>query len=474
MFERKETYNQQLQKIRTLPQETSDQKKAKQEAARQFRVDVLWDNARIAENIISQIESNPWVGNEDLLKGANSIKYLAHPEAVKDFIDNLSGAAWNTLEKTRRVEYDTPDGMTQAEYIYSSVVEEKTGSSLRPRGKVELDKDYSLAVILYISDKKDFKLIEDHANIAGFYRSGNYIGFPLIVVFGKKPDPSSVVDRVTVHEKGHAENDPLSSTDEYRHNSAKFFWGSLGPFFKNSEITDFMAVHNQKSYEGIDLDAELAKMEMNPIWQKLLNFALNRAKDELLAALKSGEKGFKMQFESLMMREDIYKERSVYDFFKKRGIPTDSVVYSTLWRKYFIIIYASFKTVLLLIDRYKSIKPRANEGAPYPLVQQFRWVLAQIPIEKWPLVLKKSGFFEDSQAEAEFEISLKLRKLGEDYLEQHGNKLAISFVYNNYRSFCKQYHVPYNKKFIAQFLFDHGWITEKERDKRFHATSNSK
>ena len=54
MFERKETYNQQLQKIRDLPQETPDQKQAKQEAARQFRVDVLWDNARIAENIISR------------------------------------------------------------------------------------------------------------------------------------------------------------------------------------------------------------------------------------------------------------------------------------------------------------------------------------------------------------------------------------------------------------------------------------
>ena len=96
-----------------------------------------------------------------------------------------------------------------------------------------------------------------------------------------------------------------------------------------------------------------------------------------------------------------------------------------------------------------------------PFVEQFCWVLAQIPIEKWSLVLNKSGFFEDSQAEAEFEISLKLRKLGEDYLEQHGNKLVISVVYNRYRSFCKQYHVPYNKKFIVQFLFDHGWITEK-------------
>ncbi len=372
-FEPTEIYKDKLEDVRKLPQETEELKAEKKEKAKEFRMEVMLDNARLMANLTAQLEWNPWSTTEDLQNSTNkTAEFLAHPEVVKNFINDL-----HTVKTRVESVLDKAGNRDFAAYqVYKQLIKNNS-LEYEPRGKIKVDMSYPLAVMLFVEDSKDFNMIDSRENIGGFYRASATFSFgeqelniPVIVVKGefRSVNKAPAIKRVEDHEKGHAEHERLISS--LNASGRKVVWFKAQP--KAKTVTSLKELANTK------------QPEKTKEFEQILNYALEKAKDEILAELKASS------YEAGKYMANLKKRGGVYDYFSGLGIAPDTQMYRDLWAAYEKKLDDAFKSLNFLLIIYKlwSLDYR---------FEVIRWVMVQIPLKDWAQQINKSGFKKEAE-----------------------------------------------------------------------------
>jgi len=349
----------------------------------------LLDNAKCAKLLTEFIEKNPTASKEDFDRYAVSTGLISQPKVAQKFIDQLQIERKRVSKVKQEIKRQAKRGKEE-EIVFSWI--SKTGK--KPKGKLELNLNYPLAIILYIEDSEDFSAVMK--NVGGFYQNeqnynqndGTYDSFPIIVVkgcfdnSGMEEEHDERVANKLYHEVGHARNQ--SVIDTLKVAKRKTVWSRLndsdhGSITKGMKISE--SVRRLKSKKWLDLE-EARKSED---WNIVLDAALFSAKDELLAEFEvkwfdvSGHKNF------------LKKRKGIYDYFlNKFGIDPKSELYEMIWQDYENIIEAANKVLVKIQEGYKLGNFILREK-----IKIFRWVLIQIPIQDWQKQMEETLFFEE-------------------------------------------------------------------------------
>lgn len=377
-LERSPEFEGKLEEVRRMPQETEAESAEKREAAKLLRMEALLDNAQLTE----KLEEDPNVTSENLTNLANHSGKIIHPEAVIRFIRYISQArdrAETAMKDAKREAGKS--GQDVAHQLYTWLALPKfPGQNVKPEGELSVDSSYPLAIILYVRDKNDFNKIDSGINVAGFYRESadytttpeNYQGkawrvFPVAVVNSIDPSKKRALESpeiaqaegVSMHEKGHAENKALIASVA----QTKVVWGEY------------------------DIPPRLENPYYPPSQEALLEYALAHAKDELLAEMNAQGIVFFQHLPALM------KKGGVYDYFaNKLKVKPDSILYNRLWDDYQVIVRGAVQAARELTEAYQFPPFTLSEK-----MRSLRWVLAQIPIQKWESQLKATLFFQEAR-----------------------------------------------------------------------------
>lgn len=383
-FESTKKYQNRIEEVRSKPQNTYDEAYEKKEEAQELRMEVMLDNARLMQELTVLFEYSGWATEEelgDIVK--RSAEYLAHPEVAQAFIQDLIDTrdrVYDVLGKMREKHKGE-----EATFLYNQLTINKSKTYL-PKGRIALDKSYPLALVLFVENSEDFAMIDCRENIGGFYRASqpyvsyypisDSVQFPVIVIKGYLPEHRGQPgeERIEQHEKGHAENERFKKSLQKVERKAVWLKtqipipqiiGQLNLFYKIPE-----RVKGKSSVEHL------------PQWSVVMDYALERAKDELLA-----EFTYSGQMQSHL--NSLQKKGGVYDYFAALGIKPDSELYNDLWKKYDENLNEAVKTTYTLLASYRKFSLDVR-------MEQMRWVLAQIPMRDWDKQIRKSAFLKEA------------------------------------------------------------------------------
>ncbi len=379
-LQRSTKIQQRIDQVRDLPAATPEEKIHKQEQAKLLRMEMWLDNAQLTRELIEALEENPRMTKEDFIARVRERGNILHPEKTEFFVERLVSTRDKVIkadELLRKEAEATGKGL--AETILTSLSEDHQP----PKGKVELIKEgYPLALCLEVN-AKDFARLDPEINIGGFYRGSADLdleesreqvsGVPIIIM-----EESSRGDYLR-HEEGHAEIAP------YR--TALFLIrGAFSPRGKHLTVWG-QPSFNLTEFEGIK--EKMASGEKPERWNDLVVLALSRAKEELLADMKSESQIIDIKSH---LENSLLERGGVYDFFiEGMSVKEDSKLHLELWEDYSAKLKESTESALDLAVLYSA------QSAWRKRAELFRWVLAQIPIAKWEEQLGKTLFIEEGQ-----------------------------------------------------------------------------
>ncbi len=372
-----EHYTAQLKKIRRKPQNTEKQKIEKREKAREFRMDVMLDNARLMLHLTNQLEYKPWSTANDLKLSTNTIaKYLAHPETAKHFINILIA----TKERVGKLIKDLGKPTEVAKKIYKYLIKYNK-INYQPKGEIEIDLSYPLAIMLYVSDSEDFKMFDHNNNSIGLYSPSAVFDskrvlsvVPIIVVNGgyETSNKPHEVSRIEEHEKGHAEYEMLVYTLKYT-----TIENTLFKFPYNSkEVLSKLDGH----YQAEKSETDPAK---TPEFSIVLNYVLEQAKNEILAEFKAAPDILDKHINQLKL------PGGSYDYFANLGINPNSQAYKDLREAYNKHLDEAYNALNFLFNSY-------SQWSLFTRYEIIRWVMAQIPLKDWGRQINETGFQKEA------------------------------------------------------------------------------
>jgi hypothetical protein len=357
------------------------------ESAERFRMETLLDNAALVRLFVERLEADPTTSKEEFIELAQNSGKVVHPKVVNEFIKELTQTRdfiERSVEDLQRHAKSRSVGL--GKQLYRWVLPYNKQDNFFPRGRITINRNYPLALIAYIQNKRDFETIDARKNVGGFYkefqfyrtRPPEYIGtifreFPLIAVHGTDPEKhqSSRSHPILRHEKGHAENEALR--DALRKADRKLVWGKL----------DYPWLAIEKLRSGQVETGDIRNLED---YKVVLRYALAHAKDEILAEYKSQYGLFAHHTQNLKQKGGLY------DYFAQMGIESDSPIYAMLWEDYEREIDGATQVVQTITQSYWLAYSMLTRK-----IELFRWVLAQIPLEQWSRQLKNSLFSKEAE-----------------------------------------------------------------------------
>jgi hypothetical protein len=383
-----EGYRERRNEIRTLPQDTKEEKTEKHERAKLFRMEVLFDNALCIETLISALEDNPNMSKEGLEQLLLKSR-VVHPEVTTQFVRRL-------LDIRIRVE-EVLDALAakhsperKAQLLYCSVARHQKKNE-KPQGQLTMDTTYPLALALYVSNPEDFARIDARRNIGGFYAATqnvklignlNPLVFPFIAIMGSQGES----DYVMRHEKGHAENRVLQNA--LPKDTHRVVWGNLADKPTKEIVAYSTAVDTWSQSSDEEEQRKLLEYTRSHAKEqdkaRVLQYALAHAKDEILAEYHANQESFGAY------RKHLLKRGGLYDYFgNSLSIDTSSATYKELWTSYESILHENIDVADAIVRAYKRL-------GLFKRIDHFRWVLAQIPVEKWKEQLEATLFVEEA------------------------------------------------------------------------------
>lgn len=412
-------YQENLARVRQLPQGTPEQEYTKRREAKLFRMEVMLDNAQCANLLTHTVIKNPDTSADEFRKIAGDSGMIAHPEILSSFINQIQFARMQVLDAQKSLEYDAKEmyhaSLEETLYRWLLSPVEFRKPDWRPKGKVIIDTSHPLALTLLIEDPDDFKRIDARGNVRGFYRDAHVYGhatndpsqhifldtFPLIVVKTSNR-PSTITQQewdtkykektiydTRLHEQGHGDNWLLRESvrrkgSGNRHATEKVPW----VWRKN--------LHNEETMKALQkqFDDDREKAQGSPEWNIILHHALSRAKDELLADMNP-HGGQTSYVSHLKIRE------GVYDYFKAVfKLDPNSSLYKELWDQYDQQLELAVQSVAQITSVYTDYSLNGR-------LQLFRWLLGQVPIVQWGKQLEGTLFIEEAQRLLKIEQQLK-------------------------------------------------------------------
>lgn len=400
-LERTPKFTEEVESVRRMPQDTEYETADKREQAKLLRMEALFDNARCAEAAITLLEENPEITKDEIEeKLTNDRSFsIVHPQTVEIFIENLI-ASKRKVMAARDFYLKFGKDADLPGVFYRSLVPE--GMDKKAAGNLTLDWHYPLAVTLFVAEKGDFAKIDNRTNVGGFFearraarsREGDlYTEFPLIVNRG---DPNTQGGVVNTHERGHAENSVLKRT--LREAEMKIVWGKMfNDFGKEAEIGERVA-------KAVETEGQNALK--NKDVKMVVAHALSCAKDEVLAEYKEKNKISERHVGTLLTRGGLY------DYIKNYWkISDESAAYYLLWKNYSDRLVQACDSVKDVLNSYERIGLKKR-------IKRMRWVLAQIPLQRWNTVMIDSGFQEEAEWIGRTDVLLNdYRKAGMNNVE---------------------------------------------------------
>lgn len=381
-LERSPQYLKSLKEIRQSPTTTPEEVEHKQEEAKLFRMEVMFDNAQCAQITTQAFEANPKISVWELTQTIRKTSKVFHASATDRFVKNLLESrerVGKTIDILRERSHKSQAGI--AKELYRAALRQPDEPNSEPEGTITYDQTYPLAVILYVEDEKDFARIHDRTNVGGFMASnrshkdsstGETINFPLLAIQGVAT-PTPAITRILSHEKGHAETNILVKSVDQK--QRKVVWEQL-------QIANYTQVKDklQKQWEA---DPEQAKS--SPEWKKLMDYSLGWAKDEILAEYKAFPGNVAHHVQTLQ------RQQYNYDYFgRSLKIDPQSSLYTALWQEYKQKMDTNFGTARDVAQAYRRFNLQQR-------TELFRWVLAQIPLDQWHDQLTRTLFVEEAQ-----------------------------------------------------------------------------
>ncbi len=421
-MERSPEFEKYIDSVRKLPQETIVEKSEKQEKAKILRMEVMLENAALTEELVEFLKDDPLITSDDLIarynkkgrktrdpkitsadvvtkfKEKNPQRMIAHPEVVQVYVKELLEQRTRFLkivEFLKRSTFDSPQALGGKLYEY--YIPQKGKINKRPQGPILVDTSFPLSVVMYVFDEYDFSNIDSRVDLGGFYNPSAKLDpqkvdfketFPLIVLNGAGIDAKELT-RQKDHEKGHVENKPFRDT--FSQMKKKAVWGHPQYF---------------PSFESLESAQQEYELETNPHAANLkektrpaLEIALLLGKDEILADLNST--GSITQYVPRLIERG-----GTYDYFEKvMKINPGSKMHNELWSEYESIIASSTKAADRVLRGYDKLSQILEPEAKKVITKKselFRWVLAQIPLDRWEKQLNETLFVKEAEEIDEF------------------------------------------------------------------------
>ena len=378
-------------KIQSLLDYQKDPEHSREEAkerSAELRMELVLDNAKLARSLTRGLEEDPTLTQKGFVELANSSGLIVHPETTEKFIKRIEHMK-RLAVRARGILSDWADNDQDeiAKGITRTIAQEHgpkgAAANLVHESTELIDLPLAIGILL---DEADFDAIDPKRNIGGFWAAKtratrenftnnpsakhqlNNILIPVVAI--RKPDHFG---QVIQHEVGHVENSIFLGINDPRR---RVMW-------KNIETED--ALSSVKEISTLIAKSELNgdALKANPEYKKIVEYALSRAKDEILAEMRGSYGNPKDHVTTLR------KQGEVYDYFEELGIPKDSDLYVTLWEDYDACL-ENFTTEALSLYKFYERNPAMVHRRPL-----FRWVLAQVPIDKWPQFLERSGFSQE-------------------------------------------------------------------------------
>lgn len=368
-MEKSSAYLEQLASIRKLPQDSESEKELKQEKAKLFRMEVMLDNAKCIKILTEALIKNPALSEDDLKRMIQQDFLLAHPEDLEQFIYEIKSTK-NRVDSM--VDHLSRLGVHGAPRFFRFLIAVKGGGLLdrNESTSIEIDTSYPFALVVYVHKQEHFKKICDSKNVMGFYqREFNYchddtgsIDFPLIVINGKRFHSEDGL-RYLLHEQGHAENGILRTTLDLE----------MGAQININELEQSW-IHDQ------------AAAKSSNDWRAVMKYAMNMAKDELLAEYGMRSKNIADHFKALGNRS----LGSHYNVFSSLGFSKG--LEAGFNQEYSHMLGKSYQAFSKIVDAYDSFFINMDKRQ-----ELFRFVLAQIPFDKWSVQLESSLFIKEAE-----------------------------------------------------------------------------
>ncbi len=418
-METKPFYDFELEKLKFLSDKTPEEKSEKLEQIKIFRMEVMLDSAKCAEQFTNQITENPHMSLLEFQSTMMDSKYLAHPEVVQRFaleLDRTRKVVLSTIDKLK--ESAEANNVDSGSELFSLLAQTRTGKFAEPAMPPVLDETYPLALSLEIRSIFDYNKIVGPGSAAGGFYSENknvydrnsfdLISFPLIVVHNqprKRHDETLLA--ITEHEQGHAEQ--RSFINSLEQSGREVVWSKISPTVLKNEIGAILR-------KGESIDSESVE------YKKILSYSLEKAKDEFLAEYKA--KGSEVD----EFLPKLKRSQGGYDYFKGLGISADTQLYKDLCDSYFKALDENTGSALEVMRAYFfdfELDDRFNN---------FRWVLAQIPLKDWKTQLEGTLFSEEARImislnkEFKLQKNLDLRDECDLYMGENQDKAYIPFL----------------------------------------------
>ncbi len=412
----KKFYEQKVQDVRELPQETTEQKVEKKERARLLRMELIIDNALCTDLFLKMLEENPELDVE-ILKQTLKRMLTIKESNIDFFVHHLAVTRKNIDDIYQNELLPYVESIAASDEIHKSLGDiffqwslPKDRNFIAPIGRVDIEVEYPFAFVMHVENPDDFEIIDNRTNIGGFYTeytlqdptTKRSFRYPVIVING----PPKSEENVLLHEKGHAEHKIFKSTtesvrtsdlgkhwnlslaDQVREAPHKFVWGQFGMYpdavarILDDESKIVRSKSELVSEKRTQAEAEeFRTLKKGQARKQILQSACEQAKDELLAQFNATK--------DLSYLTDLLKKGGLYDYFKDMGIPINSEIYDDLWDEYDQIMFAATNTAQEVLYAY-------NLFGLGKRVEIFHWILAQIPAENWKGDLKNNLFLEEA------------------------------------------------------------------------------
>lgn len=340
------------------------------------RYNALYEPAAASRRVVEYMVEHPFADRTVFKAATNLESYInTYPELVQ-----LGAILLDTRTRVesayREIQGQTGGSNRKIAEVLFEVAQRK--EKHRPEGKLVMSYlDNPFALVL-VAEGKDFERL-DSRDVAGHYNSALKVRVaaldlkvPFIAI---KKGSGLSQEEIFEHERNHAFNDKIKQA--LKRADKPHLWGEQLNY--GSEALK-VAGNLHKAWElNGDLKSE-AMLRSDPSWRQTMGHSLNKAKDEIIVSLMTGES---MEF--------LYERGGYYDYFSRDfDMQGTTEVENLLWNSYLKIIKSEIHIARMTQGLYKSLELQEK-------ADNLPWMLMRIPLGNWKNELNVSGVTSETE-----------------------------------------------------------------------------
>lgn len=366
--------------------------------AQETRMEIQLTHAALAVDLMDTIqEQGVEIDREVLEEVLNNHRTGSDGQMVGQFLDSIV----KSVKEVRKIKEKSEDEeQIKLEIFLSQVNNPRIKAilgSFRLGKYLMKDVDmiiHPLAVELRCNNHFLFTLVDKRENVNGYFQN-RVLGAPVIVTdITKTKDP----DNLQRHEVIHAQNSTVKmgqaganrmpqvkrnedGTEEQKERTIdrNHVWGNPD-ILPSSRLSKKIDVLEDQESRGEPLNENY--------YNATLKWVLGRSKDEVIAYMF--ETGYSRDTKMISV-EEIYgtMQSEIYDFVQMLGLNPDSQLYKRLKSDYNRLLIENLNSASIVVNNLRNADYTKRE-------RLFRWVLTQIPIDKWGEQLRRTGYLDES------------------------------------------------------------------------------